>query len=64
MFSFCLSIFQYLISFLTKGQRLALVSNMWHGERTDIFPLSRLQVGVILRRLEALGLPSARYLLV
>lgn len=52
MFSLCLSVFapsQHL-SFLSEGQHLALVSNVWQGKKTDIFPCSHLQMGVILRR--------------
>ena len=41
---------QYFVSFLSEGQCLALVLNVWQGEKTDIFLRSHLQVGVILRR--------------
>lgn len=46
---------RYFISFLSEGQRSSLVSTMWHGEKNEIFPLSRLQMGVILRRGTAIG---------
>lgn len=53
MFSLCLSISvpsQFFISFLLEGQQLDLVSNLWQGKKTDNFPRSHLQVGVILGR--------------
>ena len=53
MLSLCLRISvpsQYFVSFLSEGQCLALISNVWQGEKTNILPRSHLQVGVILWR--------------